>query len=98
LLPIDSMSWIAVRCFEDRPDGRVRFAHSGPFHVDVPGKPLRPRKEEVAYLVRRVEEQIKRSAGILPDDALDEYRAALRTYRALAEPDTRATSRPTAAP
>ena len=78
-------SWVAVRCFEDRPDGRVRFAHSGPFHIDVPGKPLRPRKDEVEYLIRRVEEQIARSAGVLPGPALDEYRAALRAYRAIAE-------------
>ena len=84
-LPIDATSWVAVRCFENRPDGRVRFAHSGPFHIDVPGKPLRPRKEEVEYLVRRVEEQITRSAGVLPGPALDEYRAALRAYRAIAE-------------
>jgi hypothetical protein len=84
-LPIDATSWVAVRCFEDRPDGRVRFAHSAPFHIVVPGKPLRPRKEEVAYLVRRVEEQITRSAGVLPGAALDEYRAALRAYRAIAE-------------
>ena len=31
-----------------------------------PGKPLRPRKAEVEYLIRRVEEQIARSAGVLP--------------------------------
>src|SRR5262249_47317109 len=35
MLTLDGSSWVAVRCFEDRPDGRVRFAHSGPFHVDV---------------------------------------------------------------
>lgn len=84
-LPIHGTSWVAVRCFEDRPDGRVRFAHSAPFHIDVPGTPLRPRKEEVAYLIRRVEEQITRSSGVIPDAALDEYRAALRAYRAIAE-------------
>src|SRR5262249_53515956 len=52
-VPLDGSSWLAVRCYEDRPDGRVRFAHSGPFHVGVPGRPLRPRKSEVEYLVRR---------------------------------------------
>ncbi len=30
-LSIDGSSWVAVRCFEDRQDGRVRFAHSGAF-------------------------------------------------------------------
>ena len=84
-LTIDGTSWVAVRCFEDRPDGRVRFAHTGPFHVDVAGRPLRPRKAEVEYLIRRVEAQIDRSAGVLPGPALEEYREALRIYRKIAE-------------
>ena len=84
-LTIDGSSWVAVRCFEDRPDGRVRFAHSGPFHVDVDGRPLRPRRSEVEYLVRRVEEQVERSKGVLPGPALEEYRGALRAYRTIAE-------------
>jgi hypothetical protein len=83
-LPIETTSWIAVRCFEDRPDGRVRFSHSGPFHIDVTGKLLRPRRVEIQYLIRRVEEQITRSAGVIPGPALDEYRAALRAYREIA--------------
>ncbi len=33
--------WIAVRAFEDRADRRIRFAHSSPVHVEVPGQPLR---------------------------------------------------------
>ncbi len=83
-LPIEESSWIAVRCFEDRPGGRVRFAHTAPFHVAVPGKPLRPRKEEVAYLIERVKQQIARSTGVLADRAIDEYREALRTYERIA--------------
>lgn len=82
---VDGTSWVAVRCFEDRPDRRLRFAHTGPFHVDVPGNPLRPRRAEEEYLVRRVEEQIARSAGVLPAAALNEYREALRAYRAIGE-------------
>lgn len=84
-VPIEGSSWVAVRCFEERPGGRVRFAHTGPFHIDRKGKPLRPRRVEVEYLIRRVETQIARSAGVLPGPAIDEYRAALRAYRALAE-------------
>jgi hypothetical protein len=84
-VPITESSWIAVRCFEDRPDKRVRFAHTGPWHVEVPGKPLRPRREEVAYLIGRVEEQIRRSAAVLPPAALEEYREALRIYQGIAE-------------
>jgi hypothetical protein len=84
-IPIDGSSWVAVRCFEDRPDGRVRFAHGGPFHIEVAGRPLRPRKAEVEYLIRRVQAQIDRSAAVLPESALVEYREALEIYRKLAE-------------
>jgi hypothetical protein len=82
---IEGTSWVAVRCFETIEGGRERFAHGSPFHVDVPGKPLRPRKFEVDYLIRRVQAQIDRSAAVLPAPALDEYRAALKAYRAVAE-------------
>jgi hypothetical protein len=83
-LTVDGSSWLAVRCFEERPDGRVRFAHTGPFHVEVEGKPLRPRKREVEFLVKRVADQIERSKDVLPKAALDEYREALRIYQELA--------------
>jgi len=29
-LTVDGSSWLAVRCYEERPDGRVRFAHTAP--------------------------------------------------------------------
>jgi hypothetical protein len=82
---IDGSSWVAVRAFEKLEDGRERFAHSAPFYLDVTGKPLRPRKFEVDYLIQRVEAQIARSSDVLPAPALDEYRAALKAYRAIAE-------------
>jgi hypothetical protein len=84
-LPLDSSSWIAVRCFEDRPDRRPRFAHTGPFHIDVSAKPLRPRKVDVDFLINRVEEQLRRSADVLPESALAEYRRALGMYKDLAK-------------
>ncbi len=84
-LEVAGSSWIAVRCFEERPGGRVRFAHTGPFHVEVAGRPLRPRRVEVEYLVKRVEDELARSEKLLPPPALDEYREALRIYRALLE-------------
>ncbi|MFI5459956.1 MAG: hypothetical protein ACHRXM_31435 [Isosphaerales bacterium] len=42
-------------------------------------------KVEVEYLIRRVEAQVQRSAAILPVPAVEEYRAALRIYRKIAE-------------
>jgi hypothetical protein len=76
---------MAVRCFEKRPDRRARFAHTGPFHVEAAGKPLRPRKAEVAFLIKRVEDEITRSADLLPKAALNEYRDALSIYQSLAK-------------
>lgn len=82
-LKLDGSSWLAVRCYEEHPDKRVRFAHTAPWHVEVGGKPLRPRRPEVEFLVQRMEAQLKRSADVLPEAALAEYREGLRVYQAL---------------
>ena len=81
---IAASSWIAVRCFEQRPDGRCRFAHTGPFHVEVEGKPLVPRKEEIGFLIERMQKQIERNESVLPEESLDEYRKALTIYQRIA--------------
>ena len=78
-------SWIAIRCFERRTDGHFRFAHTSPFHVKVEGKPLQARKAEANFLVRRVQEQIDRNEGVLPEDALNEYHQALEIYEKIAQ-------------
>jgi len=83
-IDINSSSWIAVRCFEQRPEGRCRFAHTGPFHVEVEGKPLKPRREEIDFLVDRIEKQIERNKGVLSQEALEEYRKALVIYQRIA--------------
>jgi hypothetical protein len=83
-LDIDGSSWIAVRCFEDRPDKRIRFAHTAPVYVEVPRKPLRPRRVEIDYLIKRIETELSRNADVLPAAALDEYREALRIYQDIA--------------
>jgi hypothetical protein len=84
-VPIAGSSWIVVRCYEALPGGRVRFAHTAPWHIEVAGKPLRPRKAEVEFLIQRVRAQIERSGGVLPKEALDEYREALGRYEELAK-------------
>jgi hypothetical protein len=83
-LRIEESSWVAVRCYERAADGRERFAHTAPWWIEVEGRPLRPRRREVEYLMRRVREQIERSAGVLPPEGLAEYRAALAAYERLA--------------
>ncbi|NIP94875.1 MAG: hypothetical protein GWO24_16100 [Akkermansiaceae bacterium] len=88
--PLKTSSWIAVRAFEKRPDGRPRFAHSAPVYIDLPGKPLVPDRADVEYLVKRVEDELKRHEGVLPEAALAEYRRAAAAFRArLKQPATR---------
>ena len=82
-LGLKGSSWIAVRGFEDREDGRPRFAHSAPVHFEVSGKPLRPKREEVEYLAKRVEDELSRHQKVLSSEALNEYRAALDFYNGL---------------
>lgn len=80
-LPITGTAWVAVRAFEQRPDGRVRFAHTAPWHIDFAGQPLRPRRAEVEYLVGRMREEIERNRTVLAPAELDEYQQALRAYQ-----------------
>ena len=84
-IKMDTSGWVAVRCWEDRPGGRFRFAHGAPFHVVIPGKPLRPRKAEVEFLIQRVADQIERSKKVLPRAAIAEYEKALGIYRKIGE-------------
>jgi hypothetical protein len=54
-------------------------------HVEVPGKPLRPGRQEIEYLVGRMKEELDRNRGVLGPDELAEYEKALSAYRRLAE-------------
>lgn len=83
-LEFDESTWVAVRCFEQLPNGRERFAHTSPIHIDFVGKPLRPRKAEVQYLVDRLQREIERNTGVLNDAALAEFHEALRAYEDIA--------------
>ena len=80
---VSTSSWIAVRCFAKTGDGRPRFAHTAPSHFEVDGRPLRPRRVEVEYLMKRVSDQIERSGSLLPEAARREYSWALDAYRKL---------------
>ena len=82
---LNGSGWIAVRCWEERENGRFHFAHTAPWFVEADGLPLRPRREEAEFLVKRVEEEIARSRDVLSSEALDEYRRALSIYRSIAQ-------------
>ncbi|MEO8350080.1 MAG: CehA/McbA family metallohydrolase [Chthoniobacteraceae bacterium] len=84
-VPVDGSGWIAVRAFESNGGRRNRFAHSSPVFIEIPGRPLRPRREEIDYLIQRVEEEIARNENVLSPTALDEYREALKIYRTIGQ-------------
>lgn len=84
---VDRSGWLAVRCFEQRPGGRIRFAHTAPWYVEVDGEPVRVPADRKAYLVGRMRDEIERSRDVLPVAAIDEYRRALRFYERLPERD-----------
>jgi peptidoglycan/xylan/chitin deacetylase (PgdA/CDA1 family) len=78
-------SWLAWRCFEQRPGDRFRFAHTAPWHFEVRGQSLRPRRIEAEWLVSRVKEEIQRSGGIAPESLINDYQEALKIYEQIAE-------------
>jgi hypothetical protein len=80
----ETSSWLVWRCFEKRPGNRLRFAHTAPWHFEIPGKPLRPRRAETEWLVANVKAEIARSQGIAPESLMNDYRRALEIYEQLA--------------
>jgi hypothetical protein len=83
-MEFDSSTWVAVRCYQPAGEGRFRFAHTAPFHIDVADKPLKPRREEIEYLIQRVEAEIQRNQGVLPESAMAEYQRGLEAYKRIA--------------
>lgn len=77
-----SSTWIAIRCFERLPNGRLRFAHSAPVFANYSGSTLRPRRDQVHYLLQRCEAEIERNLQTLSNAELAEYREAAEFYRA----------------
>nr|WP_286177884.1 CehA/McbA family metallohydrolase [Rhodopirellula sp. JC639] len=73
--------WTAVRCFEEHPTGRVRFAHTNPVYVDLEGNEVRPRKEAIDYFIDRLETECRNLDGVLTAESMAEYRRAVEFYR-----------------
>jgi hypothetical protein len=79
-IDVDRSTWLAVRCFAE-PEGRIRFAHTAPWFIDVVDRPLVADRAEVAYLISRVQTQLERERGVLSAEAIAEYERALAAYR-----------------
>ena len=78
-----STTWVAVRAWQKSANGRWRFAHSAPIWFDVPNQPIRPTVDQQQFLIHRVEQELSRSQTLLPEEAVNEYQAAIRHYREL---------------
>jgi hypothetical protein len=81
-IPGRESAWYAVRTFEDRPDGRPRFAHTAPRSISVKDSAgATPDLADLLYLIKRVEDEVKRHEGILSEEAVDEFRWAVKGLR-----------------
>ena len=83
MIPVRESSWVAIRSFAYEADRRIRFAHTAPWHIEVAGQAVRPREREVEFLIRRVQDEIKRNENVLSDDAMAEFETALEIYKAI---------------
>ena len=97
-IPFAESGWLAVRCWEDCPHGRVRYAHTAPWWVEIANRPQRAPPEDRDHLVRRMREEIERSRAVLPEAALDEYKSALAAYEKIPVRDDTADLARTARP
>ncbi len=79
--------WFALRFWEERPGGRIRFVHSAPWYVEIDGRPVRPKSFQRTYLIERVRGEIARSGNIVSSQAVAEYRDALKFYESLIPED-----------
>lgn len=82
---ITESSWVAVRCFQPRDQGRYFYAHTAPVHYEFKNKPLRPKIREVRYLLQRVQEEITRNQDVITDQEMAEFLEAESIYKELLE-------------
>ncbi len=84
-LTLCETSWVALRCRYREGERGVRFAHTAPWHCQINGQLIRPRREEIEYLIGRMTDEIQRSRDLLSADALAEFEEALQVYQQIAK-------------
>jgi hypothetical protein len=77
---LQNSGWVALRCFEDLPGEKTSFAHTNPVFMDVAGHPQKPRRRDAEFFVQRMNEEITRNTGVLPEESLSEYHRAKAIY------------------
>jgi hypothetical protein len=82
VIPANASGWLAARCVARALDtGGIPFAHTGPWHVEIAGKPLLPKRREVEYFLQRVEEEIERNRTVLTSEKMADYYRARDIWR-----------------
>lgn len=77
VIEVTERGWLAVRCWEPRTGGRMRFAHTGPVWLDTGTRP-RILAQDLEFLRERVARERRRSQGIIPAVATEEYAEAIK--------------------
>lgn len=80
-LRVDEPSWVCVRCIQELDNGKIAFAHTAPWFFAATGKKIQPRREEVQFMVRRMEAEIERNRPVFTPEQLEEFNFALQFYR-----------------
>lgn len=89
-LRVKGNGWLAVRCVGQPTEaGGLAFAHTAPWHVQMAGPPLQPRRVEVEYFLQRVEQEIDRNRTVLTGEQLADYYRARDFWRAKLDTVTR---------
>jgi len=74
---------VALRAIRQSESGRVQFAHTAPWFVDIRGTQLLPKRVQIDFLIQRMKDELARNQEVLEDDSLDEFRQALEVYETL---------------
>lgn len=80
---ITRTSWIAIRSIEIQSDGRKRFAHTAPWHIQLRGEPIKPERTQVQYFIDLMKAEVARNRTVLNAKSLGEFEFALSFYRDL---------------
>jgi hypothetical protein len=82
-ITIAKTSWVAIRSIELQPDGRKRFAHTAPWHIQLRGESIKPEKLQVQYFIDLMKAEVVRNRTVLRPESLSEFKSALSFYRKL---------------
>lgn len=82
-IKVSSSGWVALRAIHQSESGRIQFAHTAPWFVDIQGTKLMPKREQIDFFIQRMKDELARNQDILDEESLDEFREALDVYQTM---------------